>query len=73
MRTRIKASLPARFGLTLGFAAVEAVAGGWFGALVLLGDTAQTGLGERFNIRHATLPPSFGSNSSCEDLICSTR
>jgi cobalt-zinc-cadmium efflux system protein len=34
---------------------------------------AQTGLEERFNIRHATLQPSFGSDSSCDDLTCSTR
>ncbi|MEW6728831.1 MAG: cation diffusion facilitator family transporter [Pseudomonadota bacterium] len=33
---------------------------------------AQTGLEERFNIRHATLQPSFGGDSSCDDLTCST-
>ncbi|MEW5973137.1 MAG: hypothetical protein AB1713_05205 [Pseudomonadota bacterium] len=34
---------------------------------------AREGLEERFNIRHATLQPSFGGDLSCDDLTCSTR
>lgn len=33
---------------------------------------AREGLEERFNIRHATLEPSFGSDAACDDLTCST-
>lgn len=38
----------------------------------LIVHAAQTGLEERFNIRHATLQPSFGAEAASENPICST-